>query len=483
LDAIRDHLMLIGGSLVPAAAGEWLESVNPANEQINGRVPVAGQEDVAEAAAAARRAFGQWAGKSVQERSGYLQRLARAIADDADELLRLEVADSGNTAAKARPDIARSIEALDYYAGLGYEVKGETVPSSPHNLHFTTREPIGVVGRIVPFNHPLMFASAKLAAPLITGNTVVLKPSEQSPLSALRLAELCQDVFPPGVVNIVTGGPATGEAIVRHPDVRRIAFIGSVPTGLAIQRAAAESGVKNVSLELGGKNPMIVFPDADLAKAIPAAVLGMNFAWQGQSCGSTSRLFLHESLYEEGLDQLRKQMEAIRVGDPLDPQSDMGPVNSRRQLDKDLAYIQSAHADGARLLYGGGRPHGAAFERGYWLQPTAFCDVTPQMRIFREEIFGPVLSVICWSDADEVIAMANSVEYGLTGAIWTNDIGAALRTARQLQAGYIWINGVSAHYTGTSFGGVKNSGIGREESTDELLSYTEPKTIHVILGG
>jgi acyl-CoA reductase-like NAD-dependent aldehyde dehydrogenase len=474
--------MLIDGALVSSTSDDWFESINPATEVVNGRAPAAGAEDVDRAVAAAKQAFPAWAGLDVKARAIYLRRLARAIENDFDDLLALEVADSGNTLSKARADIVKTIDALEYYAGLGYEVKGETVPASAANLHLTVREPIGVVGRIVPFNHPFMFATAKLAAPLITGNTVIMKPSEQSPLTALRLGRLCAELFPPGVINILTGyGASAGEAIVRHRDVRRIAFIGSVPTGLHIQRAAAESGVKNVTLELGGKNPMIVFPDARLDDAIAAAVVGMNFSWAGQSCGSTSRLFLHESIYDEGVALLGKAIAAIRVGDPHDPDTEMGPVNSRTQLDKNLAYIASAHDEGAKLLAGGGAPDGEQFRRGYWLRPTAFSDVTPQMQIFREEIFGPILSVTRWSTADEVVELANSVEYGLTGAIWSNDINTSLTTARRLEAGYIWINGVSAHYPATSFGGVKNSGIGREESTEELVSYTEPKTIHVVL--
>jgi betaine-aldehyde dehydrogenase len=474
--------MLVAGELVAASDGEWIEVVNPATGDVIGRAPAATESDVGQAVDGAREAFEAWAATPVATRVRRLRELADAIADDRERLLDLEVADSGNSASKAAADIDKTVDALHYYGGLGYETKGETVPSSPHNLHLSVREPIGVVGRIVPFNHPLMFAAAKLAAPLVTGNTVVMKPSEQSPLTALRLAELCREVFPPGVVNIVTGyGGVAGEALVRHPDVRRIAFIGSVPTGLAIQRAAADSGVKNVTLELGGKNPMIVFPDADLESAVAGAVNGMNFAWQGQSCGSTSRLFLHESRYDDGVELLHKRLTAIQVGDPHDPATEMGPIISKRQYEKDLAYIASAREEGARLVAGGGRPEGARFEKGFWLQPTAFCDVTPDMRIFREEVFGPVLSVVRWSDVDEVIAMANAVEYGLTASIWTDDLDQALNTARRVQAGYVWINGQSAHFPGTPFGGVKSSGLGREEGVEELLSYTETKTIHILL--
>jgi betaine-aldehyde dehydrogenase len=476
--------MLIGGQLITASDDSWIDVINPATEEVLSRAPDASAADVDAAVAAAKAALPGWSAKGIAGRAAALHALADVIAGDREELLRLEVADSGNTRSKADADIDKTIDALRYYAGLGYEIKGESVPSTPGNLHFSLREPLGVVARIVPFNHPLMFAAAKLAAPLITGNTVVLKPSEQSPLTALRLAELCRELVPAGVVNIITGHGATaGDALVRHPDVRRVAFIGSVPTGLAIQRAAAGSGVKSVTLELGGKNPLIIFPDADLEEAIAGAVNGMNFSWQGQSCGSTSRLFLHASQYDQGLRLLHKHLEAVRVGDPLDSRTDMGPINSRRQYEKDLYYISMAKQDGARLLFGGERPAGEQFASGFWLQPTAFCDVTPRMRIFREEVFGPVLSVIQWSELDEVIEMANSVEYGLTASVWTNDLDLAMTAARRLQAGYLWINGQSAHYPGTSFGGVKNSGIGREEDLGELLSYTETKTIHVLLRG
>ena len=474
--------MLIGGELVAGVDDAWFDVINPATEEVVGQVPAASEVDVDRAVAAARAALPGWAQTGVTGRIAALRTLAEVIERDREYLLELEVADSGNTAVSVTGDINTTIDALHYYAGLAYETKGETVPSTPGNLHLSVREPIGIVARIVPFNHPFMFAAAKLAAPLVTGNCVILKPSEQSPLTALRLAELCQHIFPPGVVNIITGlGPVAGEALVRHPDVRRIAFIGSVPTGLAIQKAAAESGVKNVTLELGGKNPMIVFPDADVEEATTNAVAGMNFSWQGQSCGSTSRLFLHDSIYDDAIALIEKKMAAVRVGDPHDPHTEMGPINSKPQYQKDLAYIQTAHDDGAKLLFGGTRPDGDQYTTGYWLSPTAFYDVTPDMRIFREEIFGPVLSIIRWTDLDDVITMANSVEYGLTASIWTNDLDLALTTAKRIQAGYLWINGVSAHYPGTSFGGVKNSGLGREEGLEEMLSYTETKTIHIIL--
>lgn len=479
---VIDLPMLIGGKLVESEGAEWLESHNPADEELIGRVPRGSQRDVEAAVEAGLDAFPAWAGLPMSARAKCLRELGRKLTDRAEEILELEVRDTGNTITKMRADVARAVEALDYFAGIGLEVKGETVPATPGNIHFSVREPYGVVGRIIPFNHPLQFAVSRIAAPLMAGNAVVVKPSHQSPLSAGMLAELCQGVFAPGVVNIVTGmGTEAGDALVRHPRVKRLAFIGSAATGMAIQRAAAEVAVKHVTLELGGKNPMVVFPDADLGRAVQAAVNGMNFAWSGQSCGSVSRLFLHESVYEEGLAQIKDLVERLRIGNPLDPASDMGPVNSKAQYDKVLRYLELGKEQGARLVTGGNALSGDGMDRGYWVQPTVFADVSSSMRIFQEEIFGPVMSVCSWSDPEEMIRDANAVEYGLTAAVWTNDLQKAFTTAQRIQAGYIWINGVSAHYTGCSFGGMKNSGIGREEGLEEIVSYTEGKTIHVHL--
>ena len=477
-----EYKMLIGGELVPSSSGEWIDSVNPATEEVIGYVPAGGKPDVDRAVESAAAAFPMWAALDPAQRAAYLRDLAAKLRSQKEAVVQLEVADTGNTIREMELDVDSGASALEYFAGLAMEVKGETIPATTANLHFSIREPFGVVGRIVPFNHPVMFAAAKIAAPLAAGNSVVLKPSEQSPLSSLLFARMCREVLPPGVVNIVTGfGATAGDALVRHPDVKRLAFIGSVETGMALERAAGESGIKQLSLELGGKNPLIVFPDADLPRALQGAVRGMNFSWQGQSCGSTSRLFLHASMYEDALAELAAMVGRLRVGDPLQYSSDVGPINSKRQLEKDLRYIENARAEGARLLTGGKRPDGDEFARGYWLEPTVFADVTPGMQLFREEVFGPVLSVIRWEDTDEVIEMANAVDYGLTAAIWTRDIRTALTTARRVQSGYVWINGSSAHYRGSSFGGKKNSGTGTEEGLDELLSYTENKTIHVIL--
>ncbi len=479
---VDNPLMLINGELVESESGRRFASINPANEEELATVPEGSAKDVERAYEAAAAAQPGWAALSPAERGDYLRKLAVALKEQGERILITEVIDTGNTIAKMRGDVGAAVSQLTYFSGLGYELKGDTVPATPGNLHMTVREPYGVVGRIIPFNHPVMFAAAKLGPALMAGNTVIEKPSEQSPLSASILGEICAEVLPPGVVNIITGfGKEAGDAIVRHPKIKRVAFIGSVPTGMAIQRSAAEVAVKNITLELGGKNPMIVFPDADMDKAVPAAINGMNFAWQGQSCGSTSRLFLHADIYDRFLEDLVARVKAMRVGDPLDEDSDMGPINNKGQYEKVLHYIAVGKEDGGKLVAGGKRPDGKDFEKGYWMEPTVFADMTPDMRLANEEVFGPVLSVFKWDDLDRVIDIANSVEYGLTGAVWTRDISSAISTARRIASGYIWVNGVGAHYPAMSFGGFRNSGTGREEGIDEMLSYTEEKAIHVML--
>jgi 2-formylbenzoate dehydrogenase len=316
----------------------------------------------------------------------------------------------------------------------------------------------------------------------VAGNAVVLKAPDQTPLSALRMAELAVEVFGPDLCAVVTGrGSVSGQALVRHPLVRRIGFIGSPETGQLIQRQAAESGVKHVSLELGGKNALIVLPDADLGRAADAAVFGMNYtATAGQSCGSTSRLLLHESVAGEVLDRVVEQVRAIRVGHPLTEGTQMGPLIDRRQYDKSIGAVRAATAAGAQVLAGGGRPDTVG-EEGWYVAPTVLGGMAPDNPAAMEEIFGPVLSVLTFRDEHEAVALANGSRYGLTAAVWTSDVTRAHRTAAQLQAGYVWVNGSSRHYWGLPFGGVKSSGVGREESLEELLSYTETKAVTVVL--
>lgn len=475
--------MLIGGELVESVSGAWDVSINPANEEPIGRTPAANKDDVDRAVAAAEAAWPDWSARTPMDRAAVMNHFADAISARADEILRVEVTDTGNTVRPMRIiDVPTATESLRYYAGLAPDLRGDTIPATRDHLHFTVHEPYGTVARIAPFNHPIMFAVARTAAALAAGNAVIVKPPETSPLSSMILAEIARDALPPGVFNIVTGRGATaGDAIVRHPAIKRIAFIGSPQTGRAIQRAAAEVTVKHISLELGGKNPMIVFPDCDPDKVAAAAVQGMNFSWQGQSCGSLSRLLLHEDIHDRVVKALVERVAALKLGDPLSEKTDVGPVNSREHMERILSHCANADADGATRLLGGGRPDGNRFRRGFWVEPTVYSDVTPNQRLWQQEVFGPVLAVGRWRDFDEAVTMANSTEYGLTAAIWTNDITNALRMARKVRSGHIWINGSSLHFLGVPFGGMRTSGVGREEGREELYSYTEAKTLNIML--
>ena len=475
--------MLIGGELVESKDGGWLESSNPADESQLGRVPMGTVADMNAAVEAAEKAQAPWAALSMGQRAEYIHKLGDALMKRQDEIAKIESLDTGNTLGPMKRDVRTAVERMRFAAGLAYEIKGETVPATPGNIHMTIRQPYGVIGRIIPFNHPIGFAASRIAPAIISGNAIVVKPSEQSPLSASILGEICKEVLPAGVVNIVTGGRETGETLVRHKRVKRIAFIGQPASGMAIQKAAAETAVKYVTLELGGKNPLIAFPDADLEKVAACAVGGMNFGWQGQSCGSMSRILLHESIYDAVLEKILERVRKIKVGHPLDPTTNMGPINNKQQYQKVLSYIALGKEGGAKLLHGGGIPKGDEFKRGFWVEPTVFGDVTMAMRLAKEEVFGPVMSVLKFKTEAEAVEMANAIDLGLTAAVWTNDINRALKVAQQVQAGYIWINGVGQHYRGVPYGGFKNSGIGREEGISELLSYTEEKVINIVLGG
>ncbi len=392
----------------------------------------------------------------------------------------IDAADCGNPVHEMVMDATVAANQIDFYAGLVTEMKGASIPMGPGVVNFSVREPRGVVGRIIPFNHPFMFCAGKIGAPVATGNTVVMKPPEQAPLSSLRLAELIGGILPPGVFNVVPGGREAGAALTTHKDVAMIALIGSVPTGRAVMKAAADS-LKPVMLELGGKNALIAYPDADPDEVAAGVVGGMNFTWCGQSCGSTSRAFIHESMYEAVLAKVKAKIAHFRPGVATDPSTTMGAIISKTQYERILGFIASAKAEGARLLCGGGRPADPALANGLFIEPTVFCDVKPTMRIAREEIFGPVLSIFKWSDEAAMLEEVNAVEYGLTASIWTNDLSIAHRTAGIVQAGFVWVNEVSKHFLGAPFGGYKQSGIGREECIEEMLAYTQEKNIHVKL--
>lgn len=481
-------------SLIPRSSGlywggQWhtptevqkLATFNPSTGALLAEVLVGGAAEVDAAVCAARSAGPGWSRVPPLERGRRLREAAMRIRANALELALLDSADCGNPISAMMADAEIAATQLEYFAGLVLEMKGETIPTGNGSLNYTVREPLGVVARIFPFNHPFMFAAGKIAAPLAAGNTVVIKPPEQAPLSTIRLMELLADLFPEGVLNCVTGGRETGAALAAHPDVAAVALIGSVPAGKAVLHAAADT-LKHTLLELGGKNAMVIFPDADFEQAVAGAVRGMNFTWCGQSCGSTSRLFVHESLHDRFLAALADRVQSMhKPGVATDRRTTMGALASRAQYDRTLGYIQAGLEEGASLVCGGKHPVDPLLSNGFFIEPTIFADVQPSMAIAREEIFGPVLSVFKWNDEDELFAAVNGVEFGLTGSIWTRDLVCAHRAALRLEAGYVWINDCSIHIPGAPFGGFKQSGIGREESKEELLEFTRIKNVNVSL--
>jgi 2-formylbenzoate dehydrogenase len=479
--ANRSWHLWIDGQPTESMSGERFATVNPANGRALAHVSDAGPGDVERAVASSKRAQRDWSHTPVRERGAMLRALAAVLREHVEELATLDALDSGNPLTAMRNDVDWGATLLEYFSEAATALDGDAIRASTPNLHYTERVPYGVVGRIIPFNHPLFFAAGKVAAPLMAGNTVVLKPSDITPLSALRLGELSAGILPPGVLSVLPSSAVdTSRSLVAHPDVRRIGFIGSETVGRAIQADAAASGVKDVSLELGGKNALIVCPDADLAAAADGIVRGMNFAWsQGQSCGSTSRVLLHEDIADEVTDRVVRAVAALRVGDPMREATQMGPLASQAQMDKSLHHIDTARREGARLLTGGGRAENLA--AGYFVAPTVFDQVTDGMTLAHEEVFGPVMAILRWRDEEEAIRIANATRYGLTASVWTRDLSRAITLSRRLEAGYLWINGSSQHFWGMPFGGVKSSGLGREESVDELLSYTEVKAVNIVV--
>lgn len=474
---IRDEYQLyIGGRWVPAADGGVTESIDPSTEQPVTRVAVARAADVGRAVDAAAVAAPAWAALGWQERAVRLHALADRVADQAGELGRMDAVDGGIPVDGMAKDVANAVNTLRYFAGLASELKGHTIETPGAALNMTLREPFGVVGRIVPFNHPIQFAGSGVAGPLAAGNAVVLKPGDTTSVSALRLAELAEGILPPGVLNVVTGGREAGEALVAHPQVPRIAFTGSVRSGQAVARGAAEH-LKLVTLELGGKNPLIVFPDANIDAAAAAAVAAMNFnRGQAQSCGSPSRMLVHDAVRAEFVEAFVEKARALTIGDPLDSGIAMGPLAFAAHYERVLSYVERGKAEGARLVTGGTeRPDGRTV--GYFVAPTVFDDVTPDMAIARDEIFGPVVSVLGWTDEAHALEVANELPVGLTANIWTNDLGRAIEFGKRVQAGYVWVNGAGQRPLGAPFGGYKLSGMGNENSLDELLSFTRTKNL------
>ncbi len=469
--------LYFGGKWEAPAAGRSFASISPSTGRQLAEVPYADATDVDRAVKAAAQGFAAWRKVGIKERAKCLEALAKRIREQAKSLALMDAVDSGNALKGMEGDMHWSADSLEYFAGLITEIKGETSSQGPRHLNLTRRQPYGVVAKLNPFNHPFRFCAEKAAAPLAAGNCVVVKSSEQAPLSSFRLAELCDGIFPPGVMNVVAGDGETGAALVSHPMVSRIGFIGSVETGRLVAQGAAQ-GLKRVSLELGGKNPIIIFPDADPKKAALAAIKGMNMNRQGQSCSSTSRVFVHRSLHRAVAEEIVRLAEALPVGFPWIESNELGPVVSARQFERIMGFIDSAKHEGARLLCGGDKPGDAQLQGGFFIRPTVFDDVRQEMRIASEEIFGPVMSILPWNDVEDMLANVNSLQFGLTAAIVTNQLDRAMETAERVEAGYVWING-SGRYLGAPYGGWKSSGLGVEENFEELLSYTQLKNIHM----
>jgi len=460
--------------------GGYLDTIDPATGLSLGPCAEADASDVDAAVAAAEKGFLAWRDTKPVQRSVALRAIAQVLRDNAEELALIDAANCGNPVKALIVDIEKAAVQLDFFAGVATEAKGATIPAGADMLCMTVREPWGVCARIVAYNHPLLFAAAKLGAPIAAGNSVIIKPPHQAPLSALRMMELIDGILPPGVANVVTGTAPAGSALVAHPRVPVISLIGSIPTGRAVAKACAER-MKHVLFELSGKNALIVYPDADIGRAVNGAIQGMNFTWCGQSCGSTSRLFVHDDVYDAVVEGVLAEVKRFRPGLPCDMNTNMGAIISRAQHEKILGYIDIGKSEGAKLLHGGGRPPEPELSDGWFVEPTVFGDVNPSMRIACEEIFGPVLSIIRWSDEAEMLKAVNNVEYGLTAAVYSQDISRAHRAARAVEAGFVWINDSSSHYVGAPFGGYKQSGTGREESIEELLEFTQVKTVKLAL--
>jgi len=479
---VEERGLFIGGAFVPAHSGATFPVHNPHNDEVFVRVAEAREDDVEDAIAAARAAFeGSWGALTAKERGKLLLRLARLIEDQGESIARLEAKNSGHPIRDVRRfDLVRTVDWFEYFAGMTTKIQGDVIPSSFKGvLNYTLREPLGVVAQIVPWNFPLMFVAWNIAPALAAGNTVILKPAEYTPLSALEIARLTKEAgFPDGAVNVVPGkGSIAGAALARHPGVDKICFTGSVEVGQQIMREAA-TNLKRPLLELGGKGPNIIFDDADLDAAVQGSLFAA-FHNQGQACIAGSRILLHESVWDEFLDAFVPRIRSLRIGDPLDEKTQMGPLTSKDHQKRVLEYVDVAKGEGAEILYGGRRPDTPETSRGYYVLPTLVRAEDPAMRICQEEVFGPFITVTPFAKEDEAVAIANGVPYGLGAGLWTQNLRRAHGLAAQLRAGMVWINSYKLVDPASPFGGMKMSGMGREMGFETMREFTQVKSVWV----
>jgi acyl-CoA reductase-like NAD-dependent aldehyde dehydrogenase len=480
---IRRSNMLIDGEWRPSATGETIDVENPADRSKIGEVPRATGVDVDGAVAAAGAAFESWRLVAPRGRGQMLVAIADDLSSRTDELARLIATETGNALrTQARPEAASAVDIFRYFGGAAAEIKGTTVPLGEGLLNYNRREPIGVVAGIIPWNAPVQLGALKIAMALCTGNTLVLKAAEDAPLAVLKMAEICQAHLPRGVLNVITGyGEECGAALAQHPGVAKISFTGSTEVGKEIIRAAA-GRIARVSLELGGKSPALVFPDSDSDGVVDGVIMGMRFTRQGQSCTAGSRLFLHAGIFDSFMEKLVAKLGRLRIGDPLDEATDMGAIINKKQYDRVCSYIQDGMQSGAQTLIGGPPDGDPDLANGYFVRPTVLSRVENDWRIAREEIFGPVLVAIPWTDEENVIRMANHSHYGLAAYVWCRDISRALKTAHRLESGWVQVNRGGGQLPGMSYGGFKQSGWGSEYSIEGALeAFTQVKNVTVNL--
>lgn len=478
---LSEQKLFIDGRYQDATSGETFETINPATGEVICAVQHAGPDDVDRAVKSARQGFEEWRSLSGAERGRILNKAVALLRARNEELARLEVLDTGKPLQEAvAVDVLSGADAIEYYAGLAASIHGETFQLA-NSWIYTRREPLGVCAGIGAWNYPIQIACWKSAPALACGNSMVFKPAELTPLTALKLAEIYAEAgVPNGVFNVVQGDHRTGEALVAHPGVAKVSLTGEVGTGKIVMANAAAT-LKNVTLELGGKSPLIVFDDADLDSAVSAALMA-NFYTQGEVCSNGTRVFVHEEIHDEFIDRLVTRTSKMRLGDPMDPETHVGALISQEHLDKVLSYIEAGKSSGAKLVIGGGRPTDPALAGGYFVEPTVFDACTDDMKIVREEIFGPVMAVLTFRDEDDVIARANDTDYGLAAGVFTRDIQRAHRVVARLEAGTTWINNYNVTPIEMPFGGYKQSGIGRENSLTTINHYTQVKSVYVEMG-